>query len=113
MVFISHDLTAVERIAHRTAVMYMGRIVERAETTRLMSSPLHPYTQALLSSVLSSDPGARKTRTRLAGELPSAIEPIAGCPFASRCPEARGICREAAPRLEAKQVDHEVACHLR
>src|SRR5262249_13433585 len=82
MILISHDLTVVERIAHRTAVMYMGRIVETAETGRLMGTPLHPYTQALLSSVLPPDPVARRKRTRLSGEVPSAIEAIAGCPFA-------------------------------
>ena len=113
MVFISHDLTVVERIAHRTAVMYMGRIVEIAETTRLMSSPLHPYTQALLSSVLLPDPGAKQRRTRLAGELPSAIEPAEGCPFVSRCPEAQEICSRANPPLETKEFGHNVACHLR
>lgn len=114
MILISHDLTVVERIAHRTAVMYMGRIVEIAETTRLMSAPLHPYTQALLSSVPPADPTAKRKRTRLAGEPPSAIEPSLGCPFASRCPEVEQICRRENPRLESKQqLGHEVACHLR
>jgi oligopeptide/dipeptide ABC transporter ATP-binding protein len=114
MILISHDLTVMERIAHRTAVMYMGRIVEIAETAQLMSAPLHPYTQALLSSVPPLDPTAKRKRTRLAGELPSAIKPPEGCPFASRCPEVQPICRREIPRLESKQqVGHEVACHLR
>jgi oligopeptide/dipeptide ABC transporter ATP-binding protein len=113
MIFISHDLTVVERIARRTAVMYMGRIVELAETTRLMSRPLHPYTQTLLASVPPPDPTARRTRSRLAGELPSAIEVAQGCPFAPRCPEAQAICRHLDPRLETKQAEHVVACHLR
>ena len=114
MVLISHDLTVVERIAHRTAVMYLGRIVETAETGRLMSAPLHPYTQALLSSVPPPDPTARRKRTRLSGELPSSIEAAEGCPFASRCPDVQEICRREVPRLESKQqAGHEVACHLR
>jgi oligopeptide/dipeptide ABC transporter ATP-binding protein len=113
MVFISHDLTVVERVAHRTAVMYMGRIVELAETARLMSSPLHPYTQALLSSVPVPDPRAAPTRIRLIGEPSSAAESAGGCPFASRCPEAQDVCRQANPRLETKESGHDVACHLR
>jgi len=114
MILISHDLTVVERIAHRTAVMYMGKIVETAETAELMRSPLHPYTQALLSSVPPPDPTARRKRTRLPGELPSAIAPVQGCAFAPRCPEAQEICRRESPRLESKQpLGHEVACHLR
>jgi oligopeptide/dipeptide ABC transporter ATP-binding protein len=114
MIFISHDLTVVERIAHRTVVMYMGRIVESAETGKLMRTPLHPYTQALLSSVPPPDPSARRQRTRLFGELPSATEAVTGCPFASRCPEVQPICRLKSPHLESKQrLGHEVACHLR
>lgn len=113
MVFISHDLAVVERVAHRAAVMYMGRIVETAETTRLMSSPLHPYTQALLSSVPLPDPSIKRKRSRLKGELPSAIGMAPGCPFAPRCPEAQEICRQTEPDLVSKQSEHEVACHLR
>jgi oligopeptide/dipeptide ABC transporter ATP-binding protein len=113
MVFISHDLAVVERIAHRTAVMYMGRIVEMAETTRLMSSPLHPYTQVLLSSVLLPDPSIKRKRNRLSGEPPSAFRVAEGCPFVSRCLEAREICRQTEPPLVSKQTGHEVACHLR
>src|SRR5262249_48702328 len=88
MILISHDLTVVERIANRTAVMYMGRIVETAETGQLMSAPLHPYTQALLSSVPPLDPTARRKRTRLSGELPSTIAPYAACPLPSPSPPA-------------------------
>jgi oligopeptide/dipeptide ABC transporter ATP-binding protein len=114
MILISHDLTVVERIAHRTAVMYMGRIVESAETGQLMRAPLHPYTQALLSSVPPPDPTVRRTRARLTGELPSAIEPSRGCPFASRCPEVAEICRREPVRLAPKgRFGHDVACHLR
>ena len=113
MLFISHDLTVVERIADRVAVMYLGKIVEEAETERLMESPLHPYTQALLSSVPVADPGARRKRIRLTGELPSPIKPIEGCPFAPRCPEVQDLCRAVAPPLEPKGTRHLVACHLR
>jgi oligopeptide/dipeptide ABC transporter ATP-binding protein len=110
MIFITHDLTVLTRMAHRTAVMYMGRVVELAETQRLMSDPLHPYTQALLSSVPPPDPSARRKRTRLTGEPPRATESIAGCPFASRCPEVQDQCRQVSPPLERKRVGHDVAC---
>jgi len=113
MVFISHDLAVVERIAHRTAVMYMGRIVEIAETGLLMANPLHPYTQALLSSVPLPDPTIKLQRNRLSGEPPSALRIPEGCPFASRCPEAQDLCRHTEPHLNSKQSGREVACHLR
>ncbi len=113
MLFISHDLAVVERIADRVAVMYLGKIVEEAETGRLMESPLHPYTQALLSSAPAADPGARRKRIRLAGELPSPIKPIEGCPFAPRCPEVQDLCRRVVPPLEPKGAEHLAACHLR
>jgi oligopeptide/dipeptide ABC transporter ATP-binding protein len=102
MMLISHDLTIVERIAHRTAVMYMGEIAEVAETGQLMSAALHPYTQALLSSVLPPDPTARRKRGRLTGELPSAIQPPEGCPFASRCPEVQPMCKRETPLLRSE-----------
>ena len=113
LLFISHDLGVVERIADRVAVMYLGKIVEEAEAGRLMESPLHPYTQALLSSVPIPEPGSRRLRKRLTGELPSPIKLIAGCAFASRCPEVQDICRQAAPPLERKTPRHHVACHFR
>ena len=113
MLFISHDLAVVERIAHRIAVMYMGKIVEEADAGRVIESPLHPYTQALLSSVPVPDPEKRGRRIRLTGDLPSPIKPIRGCPFASRCPEVQEICREVAPPLEAKSEGHLAACHFR
>lgn len=113
MLFISHDLAVVERIAHRIAVMYMGKIVEEADAGRVIESPLHPYTQALLSSVPVPDPEKRGKRIRLIGDLPSPIKPIHGCPFASRCPEVQDICREVAPPLEAKREGHVAACHFR
>jgi oligopeptide/dipeptide ABC transporter ATP-binding protein len=114
MLFISHDLSVVERVADRTAVMYLGRIVEEAPTTDLIGEPLHPYTQALLSAVPDPRPAHRQERIRLSGELPSPTQQMIGCPFASRCPEARGLCRkEPPPPLEAKRESHLAACHFR
>jgi oligopeptide/dipeptide ABC transporter ATP-binding protein len=114
LLFISHDLSVVERIADRVAVMYMGRFVEEAPTEELIQAPLHPYTQALLSAVPDPDPHHRRERIRLRGLPPSPSEPLSGCPFASRCPEAQDICRkEPPPPLEAKSEGHRVACHFR
>ena len=113
MLFISHDLSVVERIADRVAVMYLGKIVEEAPAETLIQAPLHPYTQALVSAVPDPDPGYRRERIRLRGELPSPTESIVGCPFASRCPEVEDICRQEPPPLEPKAEGHLVACHFR
>jgi oligopeptide transport system ATP-binding protein len=114
MLFISHDLSVVERIADRTAVMYRGRIVEEASTEAVIRDPLHPYTRALLSAVPDPRPGRRRERIRLTGERPAATEAPVGCSFASRCPEVRDVCRrEPPPALEAKREGHRVACHFR
>jgi oligopeptide transport system ATP-binding protein len=113
MLFISHDLSVVEQIADRTAVMYLGKIVEEAATSRLLGAPQHPYTQALISAVPEPDPDSRRERIRLTGELPSPTERIQGCSFASRCPEVQDICRTDAPPLEMKRGECRVACHLR
>ena len=114
MLFISHDLSVVERIADRVAVMYLGRIVEEAPTDDVILSPQHPYTQALLSAVPAPDPKRPLERIRLRGELPSPTEPIVGCAFASRCPEAQDVCRqEPPPALDAKRDGHFAACHFR
>jgi oligopeptide/dipeptide ABC transporter ATP-binding protein len=113
LLFISHDLSVVERVADRVAVMYLGRIMEEAPVQTLIHDALHPYTQALLSAVPDPDPEYRRERIRLKGELPSATKPIRGCPFASRCPEARQICLDSTPKLESKRDGQVVACHLR
>jgi oligopeptide/dipeptide ABC transporter ATP-binding protein len=114
MLFISHDLGVIERVADRTAVLYLGRIVEEAPTSDLIGDPLHPYTQALLSAVPELRPGHQRERIRLTGELPSPTEPLTGCPFASRCPEVRELCRrDPPPPLESKHEHHLVACHFR
>ena len=110
MLFISHDLSVVERIADRVLVMYRGRVVEEAPTADLVAKPLHPYTQALLSAVPSGRPGEPRPRIRLQGELPSATAPLAGCPFASRCPIAEPPCRTTVPLLEPAHAARRVAC---
>ena len=112
MLFISHDLAVVERIADRIAVMYAGQIVESAPTDRLISHPLHPYTQALLSAVPSVDPALRRDRIRLRPDLGRPGHPVAGCPLAGRCPIVQDECRTVVPPLEDIRAGHLAACHL-
>jgi oligopeptide/dipeptide ABC transporter ATP-binding protein len=112
LLFISHDLSVVERVADRVAVMYRGRIVEEAHSRRLVDGPLHPYTQALLSAVPTGDPERKRERIRLRGEPVSATTELEGCAFAPRCPLAQPVCRQATPPLETKSEGHRVACHL-
>ena len=100
MLLISHDMVAVERLADRTAVMYLGRVVETAPTRELMARPLHPYTVSLLSAVPVADPRRRRRRIVLAGEPPSLFTIPSGCPFHPRCPVARPRCAAERPPLE-------------
>src|SRR5262245_32824864 len=110
-VFIAHDLAVVRHIATRVAVMYLGKIVELAETRALFSEPRHPYTRALLASVPVPDPAARQSRPLVQGDVPSAHAPPAGCRFHTRCPHARERCRaEETALIEAGA--HATACHF-
>jgi oligopeptide transport system ATP-binding protein len=98
-VFISHDLAVVKHIATRVAVMYLGRIVETADTDTLYARPSHPYTRALLASVPVPDPSLAKRPAVLHGDVPSPAHPPSGCHFHPRCPHAQAICKETAPPL--------------
>jgi oligopeptide/dipeptide ABC transporter ATP-binding protein len=108
--FISHDLTAVRRVCQRVAVMYLGRIVETGRTDEIFERPLHPYTRALLSSVLYPDPAREQARFQLTGEIPSPIDLPPGCPLYARCPWSRPECDLSVPPLEALLPDRHVAC---
>ena len=108
--FITHNLCVVEHIATRVAVMYLGRIVEEAETKMLFDNPRHPYTHALLSSVLTPEPSMGLPQTHLGIAYPNPIDPPSGCTFHPRCPEAAEVCRKFRP--QASDIDgHMVACH--
>jgi oligopeptide/dipeptide ABC transporter ATP-binding protein len=110
-VFISHNLAVVRQMCNRTAVMYLGRVVELAPTERLFVRPRHPYTEALLSAVPIPDPAKRKEPELLPGDVPSPVSMPSGCRFRTRCPYATDKCAAEAPPLVQVEKDHWVECH--
>lgn len=110
--FIAHDLSVVEHISDRVAVMHLGRIAELAKSDQLYSNPKHPYTQALLSANPIPDPTLERKRVILQGEVPSPINPPPGCNFHTRCPQRFELCDQAVPELKEIEPDHWVACYL-
>lgn len=109
---VSHNLNVVRRVTDRTAVMYLGQIVEEAETRALFQRPAHPYTAALLSTNAAVNPTRRKRRIVLQGEIPSAVNPPSGCRFHTRCPVAQAKCATEAPRLTEIEPGRSVRCHF-
>jgi oligopeptide/dipeptide ABC transporter ATP-binding protein len=111
--FVAHDLAVVEHISHRVAVMYLGRIVELGDTESIFERPQHPYTVALLSAVPMPDPRISRKRIILSGDVPSPVNPPAGCRFHTRCPYAEARCRTEVPAMKQIAPGHFAACHLR
>ncbi len=112
--FIAHDLSMVQHISHRIGVMYLGNLVEIAESRKLYNKPMHPYTTALLSAIPIPDPDITASRKRiiLEGDVPTPIDPPPGCPFCSRCPYVMEICHRERPAMLEVEPNHLVACHL-
>jgi oligopeptide/dipeptide ABC transporter ATP-binding protein len=114
--FIAHDLAVVKHISDRIAIMYLGKIVEMGESDDIYHHPKHPYTRALISAIPVPDPRKKSKRQILTGDVPSPIDPPSGCPFHSRCPHVKDICRAESPLLrdtaEKGQKTHPVSCHF-
>ncbi len=110
--FITHDLSVVEYLAHEVAVMYLGRIVENGRVDEVLENPKHPYTRALLSAVPSIEPGSKRRVIRLEGDIPSPSAPPPGCHFHPRCPDAMSVCRQTYPGSARFSDTHQACCHL-
>lgn len=110
--FIAHDLAAVAHLSQQIAVMYLGKLVEVADSLELCATPLHPYTKALFAGSLPSHPDEPREEIVLSGEVPSALDPPHGCHFHPRCPFAMLRCSEEEPELVEQSPGHRVACHL-
>jgi oligopeptide/dipeptide ABC transporter ATP-binding protein len=112
LLFIAHDLSVVEHVSNRIAVMYVGKLVEMAETEEVLKNPLHPYAEALISAVPPADPAIRLSRIILEGDVPSPANPPPGCVFHPRCRYAREICSQEQPKLVEIEPDHYASCHF-
>jgi oligopeptide/dipeptide ABC transporter ATP-binding protein len=112
LLFIAHDLSVVEHVSDRIAVMYVGRLVEMAETGVLLGHPMHPYSEALISAVPPADPDIRLDRIVLEGDVPSPANPPPGCVFHPRCRYAQSTCRTQAPQLVEVERGHYASCHF-
>lgn len=111
--FVAHDLSVVEHLSDRVAVMYLGRIVEIGSTRSIYQAPAHPYTEALLDAAPVADPAHRRQRSLLQGDVPSPVDPPSGCRFHTRCPMRQAACSTTEQSLEQIAPDHWVACHVR
>jgi len=112
LMIISHDLSVIQYISDRVGVMYLGKIVEMAESADLYAEAFHPYSRALLSAAPVPDPDRRREKILLEGDVPSPINPPPGCHFHTRCPECRAICRSEEPEMREMKPGHFVACHV-
>jgi len=110
--FITHDLALAKHMSDRIAVMYLGKLVELADSEKLIDNPLHPYTQALIAAIPIPDPTAKKAEVKIKGEIPSPINPPPGCRFHPRCPYVFDRCKVEEPKLKEVEPGHFVACHL-
>ena len=111
LLFIAHDLSVVKHVSDQVAVMYLGRIVEQAPAAAIYERPAHPYTRALVSAIPEPDPGRKRDRIVLEGDVPSPVAPPPGCRFHTRCPYVIDVCREQLPAWERVDGEQYAACH--